>query len=720
MNQRADQNNDVRALILLLACAGVIVLGCLVLNGFTWVHLQNSSRSQSLALDRLAKYSAVLSTLQDVELGQRGYVISGDDYHLTVFNGARDQFSDDWQQLVALEAKDGRLPKELREIRDASEELIRYANEIVYVRETQGNEAAERIFILNRPRFAMMRMRELYAERMREVQETIRERSMAAEDDFQAGLATSMAMGVLALGIGGICLVLLRRVLTEISRTERYALSMLKAEEARRQKDVFLAMMSHEIRTPLNAIIGFGQLAQREEMGEKGTRYVKSILEGGQSLLLLINDILDLSKLQAGRMELQMEAAPLKEMLAFLERLFQESCAAKGINFHLDYQDDIPGALVMDSVRLRQVLMNLVGNAVKFTEAGEVMLKVTGNPTAGQEGRWDVCFVIRDTGAGIPAEDMPHVFEPFYQSVARSGVHTKGTGLGLSIVNRFVTLMEGTLAVKSELDEGTEFTIQLNGLQASSRIDRHSSLALKDVDFDNLKSSRILAVDDNATNRELIREIFSGSHHVVETADDGEEAVRMIREMRPDLVLMDLRMPVKDGPTAAREIKTDSTYRLTPIIAVTAGSLPGQEEDSLPETPFDGALRKPFTRAEMYEALAMFIPEMETKEGGKEGIDQERVAEEIAVNETVDPRLVGELKEILMDEWPEVRSGMTISEVVEFSERIDELADEYGSKRLRVYSKRLRGAAESFSFGEMENMLGRYPDLVAEMEGTLI
>ncbi len=692
-------------LMVLLASAGVIVLGCLVLNGFTWSRLQRSADGQTKALDRLAQYSATLSTLQDVELGSRGYVITGSDYHLDTFNDARERFAEEWENLAKLESSEDGEFRNLVKIREVSDELIRYAIEVVVVREREGDRAAGDAFTESRPRYAMKNVRDIYRGRMKDVETVIRKRNVTAEKDFQAGLATSMAMGLLALGIGGISLFLLKRVLKEMRRSERYALSMLKAEESRRQKDIFLAMMSHEIRTPLNAIIGFGQLAQQEEMGPKGKRYVQSILDGGQSLLLLINDILDLSKLQSGRMELKPEPTNVRDMVEFLQRLFQETCSKKGIGFQVEIQEGLPSALVLDSVRLRQVLMNLIGNAVKFTDKGRVTVKVAGSPMSREESRWNLSVAVRDTGPGIAKEDLNHIFEPFYQSSRPDSYRTEGTGLGLSIVNSFAKLMDGELRIESELGEGSEFALELKGLNVSARLASDNKLRGETVDFNSLRPSRILAVDDNATNRELIIEIFSETHHTVLTAADGEQAIHKIRDEKPDLVLMDLRMPVKDGPTAAREIKMETEYRLTPIIAVTAGSLPSEKGNLLVGTEFDGALRKPFSRREMFDALAMFLDRNESEE-------REEIPVETEDSGPVDEILRTELRDLLASRWPEVKSQMSVSEVIEFSEELVALAADHPSGMLTTYGQSLKEAAESFSFREMEAELGRFPELV--------
>lgn len=711
MNKRSKngQHSDTRVLTILLASAGIIILGCLVLNGFTWSRLKRNTDRQIFAFDRLAQYSAVLSTLQDIELGQRGFVISGRESQRELFEDSRQRYAKEWAQLVLLETVDGQQPEDLAELRKASDELVKSSIQIVFLRQKEGHEQAIIEFTEKRPRWLMRTVRDLYRDRQKTLEREIRKYSEASEKDFGAGLATSMAMGMLALGIGAISLFLLRRVFKEVKRSERYALSMLRSEEERRQKDVFLAMMSHEIRTPLNAIIGFSQLAQKEEMSDKGQRYVDSILSGGHSLLLLINDILDLSKLEAGRMELKQEPTELREMLKFMERLFMESAGAKGVSFTLEYSEDLPPALILDSIRLRQVLMNLIGNAVKFTQSGDVRVKVVGEREQENSSQWQLHIEIIDTGPGICDEDLIHIFEPFYQSETGRG----GTGLGLSIVYRFVKLMGGMIDVESRLGEGTKFIVKLNRLGVSARITPEKGISETPTDFNNLAASKILAVDDNETNRLLITETFEETHHEVMTANDGEMAVELVKSWKPDLVLMDLRMPVKDGPTAAEEIKSSEEYSLIPIIAVTAGSLPGTGDSPLTGGCFDGALRKPFTREEIYEALALFLkPASAVDEVPEDSMIQEE-------DQLVSEELLNALETLLIERWPDVKAGMTVSEVTEFYEELDALSRDEACRRLTLYSGKLKGAVESFSFGEMERVLNRFPDLVSELKESL-
>ncbi|MBC7979329.1 MAG: response regulator [Armatimonadetes bacterium] len=668
------------------------------------MRLQKSSAQQQLALDRLLQLSRVLSTLQDIELGHRGYMVSKNDYHLGVYDEARKRFADEWHLLVELEQLDGNNMEELRDERNAAEELIRLAIESIMMMQDQGAEAAQEKFIKGTNWTAMSAVRSSFRARMDEIDTTIRKRAVATQKDFQAGLATSMAMGLLALGIGGISLILLRRVLREMKRSERYALSMVRAKEAKRQKDVFLAMMSHEIRTPLNSIIGFGQLAQQQEMGDLAKRYVKSILEGGRALVVLINDILDLSKLEAGRMEITEAPASMKELLGFMERLFREVCMAKGVKLVVRWDDNFPESLILDAARLRQVMINLIGNAVKFTEKGTVEVIATCHPEEKDAGKMRVRIEVRDTGKGMPEEELEHIYEAFFQSSGSKDNHTQGTGLGLSIVKRFVELMDGKVTVKTKLGEGTVFVLELPNRVVSARLASEAVVHADQVDFDQIEKSVILAVDDNITNLELIKEIFRHSHHEIVTVMNGAEALSFLDERTPDVVLMDLRMPVMDGPTAAREIKSREEFRLLPIVAVTAGSLPVESEHLVGFGYFDSALKKPFLRKDLFDTLAMFLKPA--------GVGDQGTKPEAGAGIEVSEDLKQGLASLVTEEWEGVKARMVVSEVLDFAELLERLANAEACGALGIYAAKLKEAAESYSFGRMETVIDRFPELV--------
>lgn len=698
ITESAERKSDLRRLMLTLGCAAIMLITCLILNVVTFRKMQVSSSEEAIIRSRLAQMNYLTTVLQDVELGKRGYILSGDEKHLKVYNRARNSYTSEWMTLANLVRKDGDNLEQLEPLRITAERLLEVATQAVIIREGQGEAAASRFFSETENRDLMQEVRQLVDLRVAYLEKLKVERSKVAEQDFKAGLIASVAMGALSLGMGGLALILLRRVLGEMKRAQRYALSMLRAQESRRQKDIFLATMSHEIRTPLNAIIGFGQLAQNEKMGVSAKRYVTSILDGGNALLLLINDILDISKLEAGRMKLDPEPTNIHELMEFMRKIFQETCSEKGVAIHFEIQPDIPQSLTLDAARLRQVLMNLIGNAVKFTDEGKVEILANGTKNPSDTSKWDISIKVRDSGKGISDEEIPKVFEAFYQAHG-----SQGTGLGLSIVKRFISLMDGEVTVTSKLGEGSEFSIHLPARSVSSRISNETHTLVDDVDFNSLHPSCLLAVDDNEMNLELIREIFKGSHHTVSTATNGQEAIDVIAADKPDLVLMDLRMPVMDGVEAAAEIKRREEMASLPVIAVTAGSLPGESDRLKESNHFDFSLRKPFSSRELYDALAVFL-------------EKKSSVKPPEADTTVDAELYSRLSTLLDSEWSQVKGRMIDSEVEQFAAKVIALCNGGKPEIVILWAEKLAREAKECAFAEMENTLSGFPALLEKLD----
>ena len=347
-----------------------------------------------------------------------------------------------------------------------------------------------------------------------------------------------------------------------------------RAETANRAKSAFLANMSHELRTPLNAMLGYGQILARDpELPARYRPAVATIQRGGDHLLLLINDVLDLAKVEAGRFELLPGPCALAPLLQGVAELFEMHAVQKGIGFRYEVQGVLPALVQADEKRLRQVLMNLLSNAVKFTEQGTVRLLARF-----EDGVLHVA--VSDTGIGIPPERLDGLFLPFQQE-GGAEYRNQGTGLGLAICKNLVELMGGSLGVESRPGEGSRFTFEtsLPVLQGSGRITPSASPPLvrgyrrrdgKAAPF------ALLVVDDNADNRDLLRDILSPLGFETLAADGGEAGVAAARERHPDLVLMDLAMPDINGLEAtARILATPGLERL-PIVACSASAF---EED---------------------------------------------------------------------------------------------------------------------------------------------
>jgi PAS domain S-box-containing protein len=343
------------------------------------------------------------------------------------------------------------------------------------------------------------------------------------------------------------------------------------AEAATRAKSELLANMSHELRTPLNGVLGYGQLLQRDRSLNAAQREaLEAISRCGSQLLDLINDVLDLSKIEAGRLDIEDAATDLMALVTDLEYMVADSAERKGLRLTLTLGADVPRWVVLDGRRLRQVLLNLVGNAIKFTAAGDVRLVI------GRSGAQHLLFEVIDTGAGIEASALTEIFAAFAQT--KTGAAAGGTGLGLAICDRLITKMGGELKVESVLREGSRFWFTLPLVQEREMVrsgQPEGDLALPPLDA-TLAPGQVLTalvVDDSTANRRILAGLLESAGVAVITAAGGLEAIELARARRPDVVFMDLKMNDLDGFEATRRLGRDPATAAIPVIAVTASAL---------------------------------------------------------------------------------------------------------------------------------------------------
>lgn len=371
------------------------------------------------------------------------------------------------------------------------------------------------------------------------------------------------------------------------------------AESANRAKSTFLTNMNHELRTPLNAILGFSRLLGREPLPRNVQEDLRVIQDNGKHLLMLINQVLDLAKIESGRATLNELPTDLHQLLEDLERTFALQTEDKGVQFFLERSANVPRLLYLDQLRLREVLINLLGNAVKFTHQGSVTLHVTGIGNASDSvGR--VAFEVRDTGPGISSEELRTVFEAFVQS--RTGRESRqGTGLGLTISSNYVRLMGGELRLDSEVGCGTSagFDIPVRVATTAPASEERRQVAMV---APGQPVYRILVADDGWAMRHLIQRLLVPLGFEVREARDGSEAVQVWKQWRPHFICMDLRMPVMDGFEATRQIKAEPEGKSTIIIAVTASSFEDPRAAAR-EAGCDGFLRKPFDDADLLDLM---------------------------------------------------------------------------------------------------------------------
>jgi len=387
-------------------------------------------------------------------------------------------------------------------------------------------------------------------------------------------------------------------------------LSAANAELARaaRLKDEFLACMSHELRTPLNAILGLSQALQEEIYGELTSKQVgalQTIAESGEHLLGLINDILDLAKIGAGKMELTFEPVDAVTIAQASLRLTHQIAHEKHLQMVTRFDSTVQ-LLQADARSLKQILVNLLSNAVKFTPAGgQVGLEIVGDPTQGR-----VYFAVWDSGIGIAEEDLAHIFQPFVQLDGRLAREYVGTGLGLALVARLIDLHGGSIAVTSTVSQGSRFTVTLpwhQFAQASTPQEERAALAKAagDLQANHARHQRVLVAEDNPANLTALTDYLLAKGYQVVVAHDGAEAVARARETRPDLILMDIQMPEMDGLEATKRIRVDPTLTAIPIIALTALAMPGDRERCI-AAGVDAYLTKPVPLPELVATIETY------------------------------------------------------------------------------------------------------------------
>lgn len=401
-------------------------------------------------------------------------------------------------------------------------------------------------------------------------------------------------------------------------RTHELRIAKEAAEASNRAKSVFLTNVSHELRTPLNAIIGFSQLMIRTArlgrggvLTEQQRENLRMIQQSGEHLLGLINEVLELSKIEAGRATLQEEAFDLHRLLSGLEQMFRLRAEQKNLTLDFDMTPEVPRFVVTDESKLRQILMNLLGNATKFTAEGGIALRVYVEPTTTGQNQngfevTNLTFEVEDTGPGIAQEDQGTIFMPFVQADAGKQL-TEGTGLGLSISQQFSLLMGGELTLESAPGKGSIFKLFLpvvfvDELDAPEIEPRRVVSGLTPGQ----PSYRLLVVDDNDANRKLLVRLFEPLGFEVKEASDGRQAIDLWDSWSPHLIWMDMRMPIMDGYEATRRIKATTKGQATVIIALTASALEEDREVILSEGCND-YVRKPFREEELFETLTQYL-----------------------------------------------------------------------------------------------------------------
>ncbi|MCP5049388.1 MAG: response regulator [bacterium] len=504
------------------------------------------------------------------------------------------------------------------------------------------------------------------------------------------------------------------------------------AESASRAKSEFLANMSHEIRTPMNAILGFTQIMENEIGDKRHKRFLTAISASGETLMRLINDILDLSRIEAGKMELHYEIIDPRTILNDIKQIFSAKVMEKGLEFQLEVAPALPQALKLDGLRIRQVLLNLVGNAVKFADTGFIRLSADINPVnvkSREEAAIDgsprrsieVVFSVRDSGIGIPPHQQQRIFEAFGQQEGQQTGKYGGTGLGLTITRRLVRMMGGSISVHSQEGMGSLFQVTLPNVTVPVVPGGTHAVIKPDVESIRFKKAVVLVVDDVPMNRGLLKEYLDQTPIRVLEAQNGKEALEMAVKHRPHVVLMDSKMPVMDGREATRRLKADKELKEIPVIMITASVLKDQRK-KIQDCGSDGFMYKPVSKFDLIVELMRFIPYTIRPE--REPVVKPGTGSGQTIRKSLSPgereefsRLLTHLRShALTHRWQLLCETLIFDEVEDFAKEMTQLDKTYRSGILSRWGQRLFNDLQTFNLERIQESLTSFPHMIREIE----
>ncbi|WP_172684063.1 GAF domain-containing hybrid sensor histidine kinase/response regulator [Desulfosarcina cetonica] len=501
------------------------------------------------------------------------------------------------------------------------------------------------------------------------------------------------------------------------ARNEELAIARKKADDANKAKSEFLANMSHELRTPLNAVTGFSELLSALATDPKQISYLDAIKTAGRNLLTLINDILDLSKIEAGRMDIAFAPVNLASIFMEMEQIFDNAINSRNLVFSSAIPPDQPEWLYLDEVRIRQILLNLIGNAIKFTEDGFVKLSSAYR----KQGDDRLCLTIgvEDSGIGIPDDEQERIFESFEQRSGQDRARYGGTGLGLAITRRLVELMNGAISVSSTPGEGSRFKIELSDVKIASPENRPSGNgppAFENIAF---SPARVLVVDDVESNRVLLTEILAKAGLDIITATNGREAVSMARQANPALILMDLRMPVLNGLEAMKQLKRSGDTSWIPIVALSASATQRDKTAAL-QRGFDGFLPKPFTIEGLIGEVSRHLAH--TIQAAMRSEIQD-VSACLAVDAVHHPAALRKrLKHEVIPSFQKLNKTFLASDFKNLGEMLVAIGKDFHAAPLAAYGSHMLDVFNIFDIREMKACLSTYAEgidaLVAQLENS--
>ena len=490
------------------------------------------------------------------------------------------------------------------------------------------------------------------------------------------------------------------------------------AQLANEAKSSFLANMSHEIRTPLNGIIGFANLLVPQLKNEQPIykEYLENILASGRTCLKIINNILDLSKVESGSLELEKTSVDVKQMMTNFYGMFFHRFVAKEVTLEVNSSEKVPPGLLLDELRLHQVITNLITNSIKFTENGKVTLNADIRPEK-EDGLYCLTITIEDTGIGIPKDQIDHIFQSYSQVTGQSFAKFGGTGLGLPISKNLIELMGGTIKVSSEVGYGSKFTITIPNVK---EVATKEEVVVSQFDYKlaRFHNEKVLIVDDEKRDCDLMIKFLENANLNLSIAYDGKKAIELAKEIKPDLIIMDIALPVIDGLTASEKIKEDEQLKDIPIIAVTALAMKSEREEI--EKICDVYLSKPFEPNDFVLAMANFI-KADTAEAEEETEDK-TTSKDCPLFLNDDDATIKEIPKLVlvlekqMEDFAHLRKYGSVNEIESLCRFLLDLSKEFNSPRLEKIAEELKHFVSLFLIEDTYLKLDDLPQYLSDIK----
>jgi len=480
-----------------------------------------------------------------------------------------------------------------------------------------------------------------------------------------------------------------------------------RANQANRAKSEFLANMSHEIRTPMNAILGFSESLYHKLESPQHKKMLKSVLSSGNLLMSLLNDILDLSKIEAGKLVFSPQAFDLRYIVEEIKMLFTEKACSKGIEIRSVISGDFPEMVVLDEIRIKQVLFNLVGNAIKFTHKGYINIKLDFQKTGRSKG--NLTIEVQDTGIGIPENQHQLIFEAFHQQTGQSTRVYQGAGLGLNISKRLVDKMGGSLSVQSKEKQGSCFTVRIDGVEKGAEKAKAKNTATSNLKNISFEPATVMIVDDVHVNIEAVQSLLGNTGLRFMSAENGDMALEILNHTIPELILLDIRMPGKSGYQVAKEIKEHPEFNKIPVIAFTASVIGIEKAEDAHY--FDDYIFKPVKKQELLNKLSGFLKVKAIGENQANSFINDTT--EISLeNHKMLPKVVAVLNSKYIPEWEKIRGNFVLYKIEAFADALKMLAQEYNLPSLKGYAKQLKESAESIDLDAVASSLEEFPIMI--------